>query len=182
MDVFQKVLEYFRRSYLQKVEYDIEVFISKFETSMMFWSEAEDELMVETCICGKAMDVRLRTVIFSNQVEIKNVPVYSCKRCRRSTVFPEIKEDLTGVIDQLGEKPSKQTIDLTDHNEFANLLYMASDQDRLHIPIQELIQERINQLLDLMLIAKSLGDEQWFTQLQGKLSQISSKAFIKGNG
>lgn len=79
------------------------------------------------------MKIRLRTVIFSNHVEISNVPVYSCKQCRKSEVCSEVKPDLSELIERLGKNPDKQQVDFSDYNEYANLMYMASDEDRLKV-------------------------------------------------
>jgi hypothetical protein len=119
------------------------------------------------------MEIRLRTLIFSAMVEIQNVPVQSCQQCRKSIVCPEVKPDLKELINSLGPEPRQQKFDFADYNEYANLLRMISDGNQLDMPIDEWIEERINQLLDLMLVARSAHDKRWLEELEKKLSQIT---------
>jgi hypothetical protein len=130
------------------------------------------------CLCGELMTVKLRTVIYSGKVEIDNVPIYSCLACSRSEVFPEVKPDLTGLIDQLGTKPAKQTFSFNEWNEWANLLLQANVEKKQPDPaeVERLKEARVNSLLDLFLLARSLNDSSWENDLQKRLSQITRKA------
>lgn len=130
--------------------------------------------MLRKCKCGKLMDIRLRTVIYSDHVEILNVPVYTCKPCKRSIVCAEAKPDIKTIVHELGEHPSEQTINFCDYNEIAKLLFMASDEDRIHTPLTDLVNERINELLDLMIIAKTTQDERWQEEIEKKLLQVTT--------
>lgn len=125
------------------------------------------------CKCGQIMSIRLRTVIYSNKVEIENVPILSCEGCGLSEVFPGVKSDLTGLIDVLGSKPEKQQLAFHDLNELAHLMYKVSDKEHVNIPVEAIIEERINQLLDILLLAQSLGDPQWVDDVQRRLEQIT---------
>ena len=64
--------------------------------------------MQKYCKCGRTMNLRLRTVIYQNKVDIENVPIYSCEDCGRSEVVPHVKPELTCLIGKLGSKPEKQ--------------------------------------------------------------------------
>ena len=123
------------------------------------------------------MTIRLRTVIYSSKVEIDNVPIYSCPSCNRSEVIPEVKPDLTGLIGRLGAKPRKQTFSFNEWNEWADLLLHACSDKKQPEPsvVERLVEERVNALLDMHLLAQSLGDEAWQEELQKRLSQISRK-------
>ncbi|ALS27429.1 hypothetical protein IJ21_20320 [Paenibacillus sp. 32O-W] len=133
--------------------------------------------MRKRCSCGDIMTVKLRTVIYSGKVEIDNVPIYSCPSCSRSEVFPEVKSDLTGLIGQLGEEPKKQTFLFNEWNEWANLLVESVIGHKMPDleQVERLIEERIDELLDLYLIACRLGDEAWKADLNKRLSQISRR-------
>lgn len=122
------------------------------------------------------MDVRLRTVIYTNKVSIANVPVLCCEDCTSSEVVPAIKDDLKGLIQELGNRPSEQELDFVECNELAYLLGMVSRKEMNHWSIDGLIQDRINQLLDLLLLASSLEDEAWTEDIQRRLQQISDLA------
>ncbi|MEB3102939.1 hypothetical protein [Ferviditalea candida] len=119
------------------------------------------------------MNIRLRTLIYSNKVEIENVPIFSCDSCNYSEVFSAIKPELTDLIGKLGRKPKLQRILFHEINELANLMYMASLKEHSHLPIEGMLQERINQLLDLLLLARSLHEDSWAEEIQAKLAQIS---------
>lgn len=131
--------------------------------------------MQKRCSCGDLMPIKLRTVVYSHKVEIDNVPIYSCPACNRSEVFPEVKPDLTGLIGKLGAKPVKQTYYFDEWNEWANLLVEAYRERNLHDPatVRRLIAERINMLLDLHAVAKSVQDEEWIADIHKRLSQLS---------
>jgi hypothetical protein len=125
------------------------------------------------CKCGSSMSVRLRTVIYQNKVEIENVPIFSCGVCRRSEVFAEVKPELTGVIGKLGNSPEKQHLHFNDINEIAHLMYKVTEKQHAADPVEKIVEERINELLDLLLLAQSLGDEPWAEDIRKRLGQIS---------
>nr|WP_275983475.1 hypothetical protein [Paenibacillus hamazuiensis] len=122
------------------------------------------------------MTIRLRTVIYQNKVEIENVPIFSCDSCHKSEVFAEVKPNLTGLIAKLGGKPEKQQLHFDEHCEIAHLMMKVTEKRHLSDPVETIIQERINELLDLLLLAQSVQDEAWIEDVRGRLSQISKHA------
>ncbi|GLI10629.1 hypothetical protein YDYSG_66640 [Paenibacillus tyrfis] len=129
--------------------------------------------MHKPCKCGKAMSIRLRTVIYQNKVEIGNVPIFSCDTCNRSEVFAEVKPELTGLIGKLGSEPEKQLLQFDDVCEVAHLMVKVTEKKRAADPVETIIQERINELLDLLLLAQSLDDGGWIDDVRKRLSQIA---------
>ncbi|MED4601839.1 hypothetical protein P9314_14160 [Paenibacillus validus] len=129
--------------------------------------------MVKLCKCGKSMNIRLRTVIYQNKVEIDNVPIHSCDSCNRSEVFAEVKPELTGLIGTLGGKPEKQQVNFNEISEIAYLMMKVTEKKRASDAIEVIIEERINELLDLLLLAQSLQDGPWIEDLRKRLSQIA---------
>jgi hypothetical protein len=125
------------------------------------------------CKCGSEMSIRLRTVIYQNKVEIDNVPVFSCDSCNRSEVFTEVKPELTALIGTLGSKPVKQQLQFNEVSEVALLMLKVTEKKRSSDPVEYIIQERINELLDLLLLAQSLQDEVWMEDVRKRLSQIA---------
>ncbi|MEX1030662.1 MAG: hypothetical protein WDZ91_11555 [Paenibacillaceae bacterium] len=130
--------------------------------------------MYKKCNCGQPMDIRLRTVIYSKTVEIDNVPIYTCAKCFYTEILTRVKADLALLITQLGGQPHIQKINFHELNEWAFLISRATDIELIHIPIQSIIGERIDQLLDLLLLARSLSDSDWENDLVGRLTQITS--------
>ncbi|WP_281887894.1 hypothetical protein [Paenibacillus sp. YYML68] len=129
--------------------------------------------MQKQCKCGKSMSIRLRTVIYQNKVEIENVPIFSCDACNRSEVFAEVKPDLTGLIGTLGGRPEKKQVLFNEVSEVAHLMQKVTDKKRANDSIETIIDERINELLDLLLLARSLDDELWIEDVRRRLSQIA---------
>lgn len=136
--------------------------------------------MRKTCTCGNPMRMKLRTVIYSGRVEIDNVPIFSCTTCSRSEVIPEVKPDLTGLISKLGAAPSKQTFLFNECNEWANLLVEAGVDKKLpeNLAVGHLVEERVNTLLDLYLLAQSLEDQAWIDDLSKRLEQLSRRVLL----
>ncbi|WP_199617776.1 hypothetical protein [Paenibacillus alkalitolerans] len=133
--------------------------------------------MEKRCTCGKTMQIRLRTVIFSGKVKIENVPVYSCTSCERSIVYPEVKPELTGLLRSLGGEPERQQLFFNEINELAHLLYEVTKKEKSGFSVEQIIGERINELLDLLLLAQSLQDEEWADSIRMRLSQITNGQF-----
>lgn len=132
--------------------------------------------MLKTCKCGKTMDIRLRAVVYSKTVEIDNVPICSCDICDHTEILPEVKPELSRIITELGKTPKKQKLNFTELNEWAYLITKAIDPERIHESIQSIICERIDQLLDMLLLARSLQDAEWENELRHRLSQITNPA------
>jgi hypothetical protein len=125
------------------------------------------------CKCGEMMNVGLRTVIFRNRVEIGNVPVYSCDSCHRNEVMTEVKPALTLLIEQLEEEDGKQSLNFEDFSELALLMVKVSSRERMEDPVEQIIEERINELLDMLLLARSVGDRSWMQDIRGRLAQLT---------
>lgn len=127
------------------------------------------------CSCGATMNIRLRTVIFQNKVEIENVPIYSCEDCQRSEVFPPVKPELTGYIRTLGPAPEETTVHFNDISELAHLMHKVTSKENRQQSIETIIDDRVNELLDLLLIAKSLDDTEWTADIRHRLKQITNQ-------
>lgn len=132
--------------------------------------------MQKTCTCGKPMDIRLRSIIYLNKVEIEHVPIYTCDACFHTEVLAGVKGELSRLIERLGTNPHIQKLDFRELSEWAHLMMKATDRDLIHVPIQSIIEERIDQLLDLLILARSLQDAEWERELIDRLGQITKPA------
>ncbi|WP_134685931.1 hypothetical protein [Brevibacillus migulae] len=123
--------------------------------------------------CGHEMSIMLRNVVYRNRVKINNVPVYVCldEDCSHSQVVDMVKDDLKNLMNELGNHPPKQAVEFEEISEFSNLLVLVADQEE-EIPTKLLIEERINELLDIFLLAQSLGDEKWMGEVRKRLMQL----------
>jgi len=127
------------------------------------------------CLCGAALKLRMRTVVYSRKVKITRVPVYCCNGCGKHEVYAGVKADIGRLIGKLGSRPEAQTISFDEINECAGVLSQALDRGNRAVQpaaVVRVAQERTNELLDLWLIASSLGDEQWKSELSDRLSQL----------
>jgi hypothetical protein len=123
--------------------------------------------------CGSEMSIMLRNVVYRNRVKIHNVPVHVCvnEHCAHYQVVEEIKEDLKKLMNDLGQNPPRQAIEFEEVSEFSNLLVMVSSQED-ETCVREMLKERINELLDMFLLAQSLGDEKWMLEIRKRLTQL----------
>lgn len=123
------------------------------------------------------MALGLRTVFYSKTVSIDNVPVYSCGRCSRNEVYPGVKSDLSRLLAGLGTKPLPRRIRFDELHEWAGMLCAAvCESEPLSVGLlARLTEERTNELLDLLLVASSLGDTGWKEELQERLSQLNGQ-------
>jgi hypothetical protein len=119
------------------------------------------------------MNIRMRTVIYRSKIEIDNVPIFTCESCSKSEVFQPVKSELTDLINQIGKNPEKKQFYFNETSELAFLLMTVSQKEFMHTPVDQILEYRINELLDLLLLARSLQDEQWVKDILKRLSQIT---------
>jgi hypothetical protein len=130
--------------------------------------------MVNQCRdCGERMKLTLRKVVYQKVVDIENVPVYTCPECERNHVLENIKLELTDLIRNLGEHPCKLQVKFEEHSSFTRLLVSLKEND-ISLPDEQKKQDHINELLDLYLLAQSLKDESWVTEISTRLKRFSS--------
>jgi hypothetical protein len=132
------------------------------------------EFMQKRCSrCGSEMNIMLRNVVYRNKVKINNVPVLVCleEDCAHTQVVDFIKDDLKNLMNDLGENPERQLIEFGEISEFSNLLALVSNEFE-ESAARNMIEERINELLDLFLLAQSLGDENWIRDIRKRLVEI----------
>ena len=51
-----------------------------------------------------------------------------------------------------------------------------TEKERMNDSMEKIVEERINELLDILLLAQSLGDEPWAEEIRKRLSQITQSA------
>jgi hypothetical protein len=124
------------------------------------------------------MVIRLGTVIYSKKVTVENVPIMLCEECDRSEVLPNVKPELRDLLHNLGDNPQKQQIFFHESNELALLLHEALLTKKDDLSIESIARDRVNQLLDLLLLAQSLQDTTWIQELRHRLSQISQERWV----
>jgi len=133
--------------------------------------------LLKSCSCGENMKLGLRTVVFAKKVNIMNVPVYNCSICGRNDVFHAVKDDVGRLIGRLGSRPAPVDIPFDQINELAGVLSRAyTDSKSLQASdIAKAAEERTNQLLDMWLLAASVGDDSWQKELENRLAQLNAQ-------
>jgi hypothetical protein len=123
--------------------------------------------------CGNDTQIVLRNVVYRNRVKILNVPVHVCTddHCAHIQVVDMIKEDLKKLMEDLGQNPQRQAIEFEEVSELSNVLVLALHEGE-DATVRQALEERVNELLDLFLLAQSLGDETWMRELRQRLTKI----------
>lgn len=134
--------------------------------------------MHKQCPCGQVMGLKLRTVIYSGKLEIDNVPIFSCDACQHSEVKASVKIELKELIQELGILEQRKSIRFNELNEWADFLVeykLQQKSNQTSVPLYEsMLKERINDLLDLYLLAQQMNDQVWLESIRRKLEQLSS--------
>ncbi len=126
----------------------------------------------KSCHCGRDMVITLEEVLYGNKVRIKNVPIYHCPMCDHNEVMTSVKGNMKQLITKLGEKPREQVVFFNELSELAHLLDQADRQHDSGQNVDSIMQERINELLDMLILAESLCDEKWKEEINKRLAQI----------
>jgi hypothetical protein len=155
-----------------KVEFiTMDLFTSKIGTySELRWMLTMEKL----CSCGSTVMVQLSTVIYDNLVTIEGVPIYVCTPCGKNEILSEVKSDLKQLIGKYENESEKTVLRLEEFSEvsyFYRQMLALEHRDRT---VQELIEERINELLDTFILAKSLNDNIWTEDIYNRLLQLNT--------
>ncbi|MCY9513654.1 hypothetical protein [Paenibacillus apiarius] len=141
--------------------------------------------MYKRCNCGHYMDLTLRTVVHARSVHIHRVPVYTCTCCERSELLSFVKKDIAELIRNrmslIAANPhvtqhGPLVVAFDEVHELSSVLAecveVESCDDMLPV-FERRVDERVNQLLDLYLIAKTCNDALWMSDLQRRLKQVT---------
>jgi hypothetical protein len=129
--------------------------------------------MEKECTCGRIMAVNMRTVVYQSHIYIENVPVFLCESCGNSEVYSPVRPELKHVLQDLKESSEKKRICFEDVSEIAHVILKLHKTRRDLDSSLEIMEERVNELLDIYLLARSLNDVNWVNEIRGKLLQIS---------
>lgn len=131
--------------------------------------------------CGHEMELTLRTIIHARKVEIHHVPVYTCSCCEHSELVPEIKAEVVRLMQQTLINHSSKRIQIffEEKHEAARVFMDCLEQGGEDLAsLYDLnAEERVNQLLDMYLVAQSCQDRNWMTDIERRLKQIKGVRF-----
>lgn len=123
------------------------------------------------------MKLEARTVVYRRLLTIDHVPVFHCKACAYCEINSLIKEQLVQLVEQAHtyatSKGEKKTIDFSEHNEIAAMLHNGLTSSE---SLQCMFEQRVDELLDLLLLARSLQRSEWIEEMELRLSQLARMA------
>ncbi|MCM3337147.1 hypothetical protein M3650_00445 [Paenibacillus sp. MER TA 81-3] len=141
--------------------------------------------MYKRCTCGHYMDLTLRTVVHARSVHIHRVPVFTCTSCERSELLSLVKKEIAELIRNRMSLIAANShitqngplvVSFDEVHELSSVLAECVEEDGCDdmVPVFERrMDERVNQLLDLYLIAKTCNDTIWMMDLQRRLKQVT---------
>jgi hypothetical protein len=134
--------------------------------------------MDRDCRCGREMELELRSVIWKRVVEMRHVPVFHCHECGRDELLSSVQPIVKTIVEQSSEPipEQKRTIDLAQHSEFTDVLLEMAQSEIEADRLPEVIEERVNRLLDLFNVAIKSGDAEWTQSIKDRLNQLSKPA------
>ncbi|MCR8845673.1 hypothetical protein NQ117_18470 [Paenibacillus sp. SC116] len=133
--------------------------------------------MKKNCSCGQGMDVTMRTIVHARKIHILHVPVYTCGSCQYSELLPNVKDEVVFIMRRLVQKGmvEEQTVAFDHMHEMASVIKECLEyKEDNHLALFErLSTERVNQLLDLYLVAKTCKDTDWMNDIERRLHQLT---------
>jgi len=121
--------------------------------------------------CGEEMEVTIRTLSFKRNLQIKNVPVYSCPSCERDELVDPIKPKIKKLTWKAERKEiDKKIIHFDKESELAQFVLMAY-YDQEYSGNEHTIHEELHDLLDEMLL-NGVTEDEWKDVIQNKLGKF----------
>ncbi len=123
--------------------------------------------------CGASM-IGTKGTLKHFRTRIHNVPILFCPVCHRIEVHYLVENEYE-ILAEYAHSDGASEVDFQDYvEELQNELYENcvnhEDEDPMHI-----VQNQIDMALDLLSIAKQLGDSDWEEQLKRRLSILSQR-------
>jgi hypothetical protein len=107
--------------------------------------------------CGHIMYLSLRKVVYMNETEINDVPVYNCTECDHNELVDHVKEELKQFLLQVVSAEGAGVFSFANHSVFTRVMLQISRQTE---------QKPVDDLLDLYLLARSLNDTIWMDEIK----------------
>jgi hypothetical protein len=136
-------------------------------------------LMKKLCNCGGLMILHMHSLIVNAKARITHVPVYTCRECASYEPLSFIKADLGKLVRELTGQSPVGDFSFTTRNELASVLKESLSEriiggfQELEMMIQEVIQARVDMLLDIYRIAGALADPHWMEDTSRRLAQLT---------
>jgi hypothetical protein len=130
--------------------------------------------------CGLTMVGMLRSIYSEGGVLVHDVPMLVCPTCHKSHIAPEAEFDYimhshNCETDRVKVTSLKEVI---GPSKIEAILKRYPEDERIRSG-RRVLPEQIDALLDMINVAKSLGDESWHQELINQLKTFSDYSRIK---
>jgi hypothetical protein len=130
--------------------------------------------------CGLTMTVILRSIYSEGGVLVHDVPMLVCPTCHKSHIAPEVQFDYIMLThycetDRVKVTSLKEAI---GSKKIEELQERYPEDERIRTG-RRVLPQQVDALLDLVNVAKGLGDEEWHQQLLDQLKIFASYSKIK---
>lgn len=124
--------------------------------------------------CGATMICKVGT-LRHGATWVHNVPLYYCPVCHQVEVHPKVKNEFDLLV-EYAQEDSAREVNLKDYiDEEMVAEWKENCTSFQEDNPEEILQEQIDMALDLLGVAKQLGDNQWVADLKYRLQVLSSK-------
>ena len=130
--------------------------------------------------CGLTMVAMLRSIYSEGGVLIHDVPMLVCPTCHNSHVAPDVEFDFIMHAHNCETDRVKVT-SLRDAVEISKLEEVQKkypDDERMRTG-RRVLPQQVDWLLDLINVAKKLGDDEWHDELMKQLKTFSDYSRVR---
>ncbi len=130
--------------------------------------------MNKTCMCGVPMHIHQSTLIYKRRLFIEHVPIWNCSQCQSNGMMSFLKDELISLIQDWQYLRQKQIVQFDEWSEKAKILLRVIHLEVPNASYDHMVSQRINELLDELILVKSLKDEQWTKDIHRRLFELTS--------
>lgn len=130
--------------------------------------------------CGLTMIGLLRSIYSEGGVLVHDVPMLVCPTCHKSHIIPDLEFDYIMLTHYCETDRVKVTSlrDAIGETKITDALAKYPEDERIRTG-RRVVPQQIDSVLDLINVAKGMGDEAWHAELLDQLKKFSSYQQIK---
>ncbi|ASS75669.1 hypothetical protein CIG75_12160 [Tumebacillus algifaecis] len=134
----------------------------------------------DTLCCGLTMVAVMRSVYSEGGVLIHDVPMLVCPTCHHHHLAPELELDFI-MLAHHAETDGVKIASLLEAigDEKVTRVLNAYPEDERYRTGRRVLPEQVDSLLDMINMAKSLGDDAWYRELLDTLKQFTSWSQVR---
>ncbi|MGZ4106604.1 MAG: hypothetical protein ACXVOI_08465 [Tumebacillaceae bacterium] len=130
--------------------------------------------------CGLTMVVMMRSIYSEGGVLVHDVPMLVCPTCHKSHIAPDVEFDYIMHTHNCETDRVKVTSlkEVIGPHKISEVQKKYPEDERTKTG-RRVLPEQIDSILDLINVAKSIGDEEWHQELLTQLKTFSGYQRIK---